>query len=170
MDPIDRFKPFLLTKAEAVQLRSEFSLLSGNFTLLRSEVKELTSGSYKDGGGIYFLLLKYKSKKYKIYIGKTKRLKKRLMDYANDFQAHSPNDYKLQLFVTYLAMVAPGASLELHFARKEAEHLTEAEKRAIDQFKPLLNQLRKPDPEAKKRLTDAFALYYQSAIEQTLKQ
>ena len=42
--------------------------------------------------------MRYRGAEYKIYIGKTKSFSYRILNYIGDFQAHSPNDYKLRIF------------------------------------------------------------------------
>ncbi|WP_143104395.1 hypothetical protein [Nitrosospira multiformis] len=86
----------------------------------------------------------------------------------SEFQAHSPNDYKLRVFATFLAELAPEAALDLYLSVTNVNSLKDAERDAIKRYDPLLNKLPPPSAEAKDRLKSAFGLYYRSAFERRL--
>jgi hypothetical protein len=113
-------------------------------------------------------VLRHETKEYKLYIGQTNSLANRLLNYVSEFQAHSPNDYKLRIFAAFLAELAPQAVLDLYFAVKDVGSLKKAEKDAIRKYDPLLNQLPPPNAEAKEKLKNAFEFYYRSAFERRL--
>ena len=149
-------------------MRSEFTPVLTNATLAKDEPLRRLLETHKNVSGIYFWVLRHEAKEYKLYIGKTKSLAKRLVDYVSKFQPHSPNDYKLRIFAAFLAELAPQAVLDLYFAVKDVGSLKKAEKDAIRKYDPLLNQLPPPNAEAKEKLKNAFEFYYRSAFERRL--
>ncbi len=107
---------------------------------------------------------------YKLYIGKTNSLADRLNFYLSDFQPHSPNDFKLRVFASYLNEIAHSATMDLHFKSVDVRSLTEAENDAVRRYDPILNKLPQPSLDARNRLREAFELYYRSALEQRLRE
>jgi hypothetical protein len=120
--------------------------------------------------GIYFWVMRHgeAADLYPIYIGKAKSLSYRVQNYVSKFQPHSPNDYKLLIFQEFLAEVAPAAALDLLFAPKSADQLTQAENEAIRVYTPLLNKRLPASPDARLGLQGAFKEFYRSAFESVL--
>lgn len=146
-------------------MRSEFKSLLPEATFTRNEPLTRLLETHRNVSGIYFWVLRDETKEYKLYIGQTNSLANRLLNYMSDFQAHSPNDYKLRIFAAFLAELAPEAALDLYFAETDVGKLMAAEKDAIRRYDPLLNKLPPPSAEAKKKLKTAFEFYYRSAFE-----
>jgi hypothetical protein len=164
------FDRFLLQGEQSITMRREFQpVLNGTDLEKNRQVLEVIS-TYKGVPGIYFWVLRYENAEYKVYIGKTNSLSYRVLNYVSEFQPHSPNDYKLRIFHTFLIELFPTATLDLYFAEKELNSLAQAETDAINRYNPLLNKLPKPTAEAKDELRKAFSLYYRSAFEQKIKQ
>ncbi len=53
-----------------------------------------------------------------------------LAELLGRLQVHSPNDYKLQVFLAFINELLPGASLTLYFAKVDGD-LTKAETKAL---------------------------------------
>src|SRR5882762_2161660 len=168
MNPLARFDRFRFAEGDANAMRSEFSLLLTKATFIKDEALTRLLETHKKASGIYFWVLRHETNKYKLYIGQTNSLSNRLLNYVSEFQAHSPNDYKLRIFAAFLAELAPQAVLDLYFAVKDVGSLKKAEKDAIRKYDPLLNQLPPPNAEAKEKLKNAFEFYYRSAFERRL--
>jgi len=168
MNPLARFDRFLFTKREGDAMRSEFTPVLTNATLAKDEPLRRLLETHKNVSGIYFWVLRHEAKEYKLYIGKTKSLAKRLVDYVSKFQPHSPNDYKLRIFTAFLAELASEAALDLYFAPTDVGRLGEAETNFIKKYDPLLNPRLRPSAGAKKRLESAFEFYYRSTFESRL--
>ncbi|SRR6266498_4905791 len=160
---------FQFSSAEAESLRAEYQLvLKGTDFTYSQQLKEVLS-KYKGAQGIYFWVMTHESLAYKIYVGKTKSLADRVLNYISEFQPHSPNDYKLRIFQTFIVTLMPSATLDLYFASQDPPNLTHAENQAISKFGPFLNQLAAPTAEAKNELKKAFTLYYQATFERKLR-
>ena len=68
------------------------------------------------GNVICFWTMRLGSSTYKIYVGKTNALRRRLFEYSSEFQVHSPNDYKLRIFQRFICSQAPSAAFDLYYA------------------------------------------------------
>lgn len=169
MNALSGFDPFLFAANEADAMRSEFRPLLSKATFTRDEPLVRLLETYKKVAGVYFWVLRHGTKEYKVYIGQTNSLANRLVNYVSEFQAHSPNDYKLRIFAEYLAELAPAAELDLYFAQTEVAKLKDAEKNAIQKYEPLLNKLPPPSAEAREKLKSAFDFYYRSSFQQRLR-
>ena len=132
---------FKIGASQAANFESDFSLVFKNFGLSREEVRQQPLMSeMKDIPGVYFLMLRIDDCLYKIYAGKARCLSRRLFDYANEFQPHSPNDYKLRFFRDFLIRHEPKAQFDLYFQKCTQETYTQNELLMIKKYDPLLNQ------------------------------
>jgi hypothetical protein len=165
MNPLARFDRFRFAEGDADAMRSEFIPLLTKATFIKDEPLTRLLETHKKASGIYFWVLRHETNEYKLYIGQTNSLSNRLLNYVSEFQAHSPNDYKLRIFAAFLAEFAPEAALDLYFAVTDIGRLRDAEKDAIRRYDPLLNRLPPPSAEAKEKLKSAFEFYYRSAFE-----
>lgn len=140
------------------------------------EGKDLWHGSppksvlkaYSGKSGIYFWVLSYKDNLHRIYVGKTNSLAHRIQNYSSAFQPHSPNDFKLQVFYTFTQELLPQSELFLYFSPCNVGALTQAEKEEINFFAPLLNRRMKASAEIRRKLQEAFVIYYQSCFQGAL--
>ena len=117
--------------------------------------------------GIYIWTVATESKEeieYVAYVGRTKSLRRRVQEYKRNFQAHSPNDYKLQVFQRVVRSRSENASFRLYFQPLPAEELTESENRAIAQLHPMLNQRPNVSAEVRKEFLAAFESYYSAGF------
>src|SRR5204863_2178276 len=89
---------FLIRDAKAERFARQFAPALTGVTLMRDDALEDVLVRYQNTAGIYFWVMAVESAKYAIYIGQANPLSRRLINYISDFQAHSPNDYKLQIF------------------------------------------------------------------------
>lgn len=169
-DLLRGFERFLLADPQAEAMRAKFAPVLTGTDLAKSELVNDVIATYKNVPGLYFWVMRHGGAQYKIYIGKTKSFSYRVLNYVNDFQAHSPNDYKLRIFHAFLSELLPEAALDLYFAPTDPESLTSAETAAVLEYVPLLNKLPPPSAAAKEELRKAFSLYYRSAFEQRLRQ
>ena len=129
---------FQFSCTEAESLRAEYQpVLKGTDFGHSQELKEVIS-NYKGVQGIYFWVMRQESLEYKIYVGKTKSLSDRVLNYISEFQPHSPNDYKLRIFQTFIVTLMPDATLDLYFARTDPFTLTQAENEAIRKYGPTI--------------------------------
>lgn len=165
MNPLTKFDRFLLSQFERIEMRSEFEPVLTNATFARDKSLSLLRDTHTGVSGIYFWILRNKDIEYKLYIGKTKSLANRLVNYVSEFQPHSPNDYKLRIFAQYLVELAPEAALDLYFEATDVGDLKDAEKKAIRRFRPILNQLPSPSSDAKEKLKNAFENFYRSTFD-----
>jgi hypothetical protein len=169
MSALARFDRFVFDEGGADAMRSEFKPVLPRATFTKDQPLLRLLDTHRNVSGIYFWVLRYDTKEYRLYIGQTNSLANRLLNYVSEFQAHSPNDYKLRIFAAFLAELAPNAELDLYFVETEVGKLREAEKDAIRRYDPLLNKLPPPSAEAKEKLRSAFEFYYRSAFELRLK-
>jgi hypothetical protein len=157
-------RQFQFSEDETNSFRRDFSPVLSSCNLSSyTDLKDFFL-EFKRVVGIYFWVMRYESSEYKIYIGKTKSLANRVLNYTSQFQPHSPNDLKLQLFQAFIVELLPGAELDLYFSKQSLAHLTEAETEANRKYRPLFFGLPAPSAEAKEQLKTAFQSYYRSAF------
>jgi len=159
---------YKLTKDDCQLLQSAFKLVEENvhLRLLGDPTSRQHFAAFKEG--LYFFVLNCDGEKFKIYLGRTNALSRRMREYTNTFQPHSPNDFKLQAFQSFVSESIPRATIDLYFQCQPASQLKEAEANAISLYKPLLNEPSQPTVEARRALQDAFSLYIRSTFEQRL--
>jgi len=156
------FKQFRLEGDQATKMHAEYELVRRDIDLTKCP-------RVPDGSGIYFWLMTLDSVEYKVYIGRTKSLSRRVKEYANEFQPHSPNDYKLRFFQEFMKDAAPGATLDLYSSKEMPKGLDNEETVAVNEYDPLINVLPKPTSQAKNALMHAYSIYYRSLFEQSLR-
>ena len=158
------FDRFLMRNEKAERFDREFTGLLTGATLMRDEALQQVLERYQRTARNLFWVMAIESAKYAIYIGRADFLSRRLINYIGDFQAHSPNDYKLQIFHAFMSELSPPGTLDLYFKPTDAAALTVTEKAAKRFYRPLLNDLPQPAEEVRQKLREAFAEYYRSAI------
>ncbi|WP_264312264.1 hypothetical protein [Pseudomonas putida] len=159
---------YLATELDLCSITSSFELVEENVHLQLQGARTTGTQYAMHGEGLYFFLMSLDGMKFKIYLGRTNALSRRMREYSNPFQPHSPNDFKLQAFQCYLSEFFPQARLDLFFQRLPSPLLPAAEDAAIKQYLPLLNERSQPTHEARKALQDAFSQYVRSTFEQRL--
>ena len=103
---------------------------------------------------------------YKIYVGKTKSLPRRLSDYTNEFQVHAPNDYKLRFFQSFILGREPNAAFDLYFSKGGAQGYTMDETEAVKEYGPLINERAETTAEDREIMKQAFAAHYSGIFAQ----
>lgn len=118
--------PYKFSNDELKILKIEYLSIIKNVNLsaINKNILEKITNDY----GVYFWLMNYKNEQYKIYIGKTNSLKRRLNDYKVNFQIHSPNDFKLRFFQEFTNKHLQNSSLDLHFMKCSKDNYTEKNK------------------------------------------
>jgi hypothetical protein len=172
------FSPFKLNDSQDESRRNDFAHHFFKIDLSPPEMGQPRPGQEQfrriaenyNKPGIYFWVMRYGDADdlFSIYVGKTKSLANRVKNYLSEFQPHSPNDFKLRIFQSYLSKAVPFASLDLLFAPCPENELTLAEKEFIRKYKPLLNIQRGATDEARLGLQLAFEQFYHSAFENLL--
>lgn len=104
---------FRFTPSEAEELRSEFRLIASDVKLHAVEAN--VRSTVPRASGCYFWTLRLAEEEYKVYVGRTRSMRKRFADYANEIQIHAPNDYKLRFFQELVFETDPAASFDLYF-------------------------------------------------------
>lgn len=168
-DLITGFDRFQFDESQYTAMCAEFSPLIIGTDLSRCERIEQIISGHKKVAAIYFWTMRLNDKEFKIYIGKTNSISLRAQNYTGEFQPHSPNDFKLRIFRSFISEVAPTATLNFYVSKITAHDLTNAEKLAIAKYNPFLNKRQHPSPEAKALLRDAFSLFYRSSFEGVLR-
>lgn len=160
---IGKFKIGELQKAE---FSADFSLIAKNFGLSRAEIRQQPFFmDMRDIPGVYFLILRIEDCLYKIYAGKARCLSRRLNDYANEFQPHSPNDYKLRFFRDFMLRHEPKSEFDLYFQKSTQENYTQNELLMIKKYDPLVNQR---DGGDRIIIQKAFEVYFSQSFQRKL--
>jgi hypothetical protein len=144
-------------------------LVCRNADLLSAESSDLAKAELEEWNnhGIYVWTVTTELEdeiEYVAYVGKTKSLRRRVQEYKRNFQAHSPNDYKLQVFQRVVRSKNVNASFRLYFQPGPVEKLTECENRSIAQLHPMLNQRPNIPAEARREFLAAFESYYSAGF------
>jgi hypothetical protein len=162
---LSRYK---ITAAEAELIGSQFILVEADMHLQLKGIAVDSTRYAGHGKGLYFFVLRIDNERFKIYLGRTNTLSRRMREYTSGFQPHSPNDFKLQAFQWYLAKALPDAKLDLFFQPMPGGDLKTAEAAGISHYRPLLNETSKASNEARLALQEAFSVYVHSTFEQRL--
>jgi hypothetical protein len=161
---------FQLSQSENELLQQQFECFLPDANLVtrsKSDIeRSLTSAA--DIPGVYFWLMRDGSNYYKIYVGKTKSLKRRVSDYLKGFQPHSPNDYKIRIFQEVVLNHIPTAGFILYFARASVETYTQLETEMVQRYAPLLNRRARLCGDAREVFQKAFEVYYRQGFEELL--
>lgn len=158
------FKKYRFTIEELVQLEENYVLLLENVDLNNLTISEHINVLSQYEVGVYFWVMTIDMTKYKIYIGKTNSIERRVKDYCGGFQIHSPNDYKMRFFQSFIASNVAKFSLSLHFSAQEKHNYTAAETESINFFKPMINQRLITKSSHKKQLKEAYEVYYHNVF------
>ena len=136
-------QPFILSEAQRIGIGAEFALVLSDARLAgrrKDDIRQAIPNTYVGVPGIYFWIMGIGPHLYRIYVGKTKSLERRVADYMKDFQAHSPNDYKIRIFQQAIFEKEPSAGFRLYFKPATLDTYTRLETQAIQRYDPLLNR------------------------------
>ena len=153
---------FLFSQDQAAQLRAEFEQIATDIRLHSADAS--VRSSMPQTSGCYFWTLRDTGREYRIYVGRTKSMKKRFADYASDIQIHAPNDQKLRFFQEFIHELDETAAFDLYFMRVPEMESKARERLLVDHFKPLINSLRRPTPEDRESIRNGFRAYYRDAF------
>ena len=166
---LDSFSQFKMLDEHLTFLRKAgFMPLVTHFDLADSSSIDRIATHHLTLAGIYFWSMRDGDSVFRVYVGRTKHLCSRIKNYTDQFQPHSPNDYKLRIFQSFISGLAPHVEFDLLFSEKPLEQLTQAENRAIKALDPILNKRQHPSEAARRSLREAFAAYYRSEYEAML--
>lgn len=129
---------------------------------------DLMLRAFRDVAGIYFWVMRIGKSAYKIYVGKTKSLPRRLSDYTREFQVHAPNDYKLRFFQNFIRNCAPAAAFDLYFMKASFQGYTLDEAEAERLYQPLINERAVISDEDRTTIKQAFKKYYETVFAQKI--
>jgi hypothetical protein len=129
-------------------------------TLGRKEIAE----RLPDEAGCYFWILVCKKNKYRIYLGRTNSIRKRVTDYSIEFQMHSPNDFKIRFFQEFVQKELPEAELDLYFAPTPLEECRVRETNLVRLYRPVINERAAATKEEKALIKSAFSDFYGSVF------
>ena len=159
-------KKYKICQSELIGFHAEFLLVLQNFGLSKSELRQHpVLMDVKDEPGVYFLLMRLNDRLYKIYAGKTRCLRRRLDDYTNEFQVHSPNDYKLRFFRSFILKHEPKTEFDLYFQKCTKDTYTQKETAMIEKYDPLINQR---GDGGRMVIQDAFEVYFSQSFKRKL--
>jgi excinuclease UvrABC nuclease subunit len=161
---------FCFSPEEQIGLESSFRLLLDDVNMINGS-KESMRQSILDAGvtsGVYFWVMGIRELQYRIYIGKTKSVMRRVADYMKEFQAHSPNDYKIRIFQQTILQCEPSARFSLYFTQSPLSDYTSLENELIRKYDPLLNRRAKVSQAAQDMFRNAFEAFYRAGFETTL--
>ncbi|WP_430389340.1 GIY-YIG nuclease family protein [Dyella sp. 20L07] len=164
MNPAPPLESLTFSREQLSRLDSHYRRVLCHSDLWQSGTLRLAADSFRKLSGIYFWVMAYGGNMHRIYVGKTNSLGTRVKNYAGDFQPHSPNDFKIQVFQAFARECFGGSELDLYFAPCDLGKLTERENEEIAYFDPLLNRRMKPSLDARNTLKNAFVDYYQSCF------
>jgi hypothetical protein len=152
------------SKGEYEYFKNEFFELLPNVDLNELEIESFRQQIESYDVGVYFWVLTIKNKHYKIYIGKTNSIKRRIKEYTIGFQIHSPNDFKMRFFQNFIEKHFSKYTLSLFFVSESLERYSQKETESIRYFKPMINEHSNSSAIQKKAMQKAFANYYESVF------
>lgn len=161
---------FRLSREGQKELETKFQLVldDANFiTRRKEEIRHALPGTC-NSSGVYFWVMNVGEFRYRLYIGKTNSLVRRVADYLKEFQAHSPNDYKIRIFQEAILEFEPMAKFNLYFMQVPLDAYTTLETKLIRQYDPLLNRRAKVGKAARESFRNAFAAFYRAGFETLL--
>jgi hypothetical protein len=126
-------KRYQVTAAD--DLFSRFSRVGEDINLDAFDRKQ--RGAYPSGPGIYYWVMRCGNDRFKIYVGRTTSLRRRVCEYANEFQPGVPNDYKMRHFQRWMRERFSDAQLDLYFC--ETPNRIAEEKEVVRKTRPFIN-------------------------------
>lgn len=87
-----------ITVSEAGLIGAQFIIVEADVHLQLKGIATVSDRYASHGEGLYFFVLKLNDECFKIHLGRTNALSRRMREYTSGFQAPLPNDFKLQAF------------------------------------------------------------------------
>ena len=156
--PIGIMKKFIF--AEHKQWLRLCESLSLDSPTCAQQVKRLTSEP-----GLYAWTVNTDTYEVVLYIGQASSLQRRIYNYSQPFQPHSPNDRKLYFAQRALTRRFPEAQFSLYWQACSLELLNEREKKEIHSLSPVLNVKSVYSKEHTAKLEQAYSDLYEEVLE-----
>lgn len=162
---LDRYR---LEGEHNAMFRAQFNLVRMDLVLATLAVAgpDPALGALAGVRGVYFLTMRLGPSVYKIYVGKTTSLPRRLADYGKAFQVHAPNDFKLRALQDFMWQHFPSAAFDLYFARESELGYTLDETAAVRLYRPLVNERAKKNVDAMLSMQQACESHYAAVFAQ----
>ena len=157
---------YQLNSEEKSTFHYEFKLIMSNVILENIKLNSPALKMLSNVPGVYFWMMRIGINSYKIYAGKTNSLPRRLRDYKNEFQEHSPNDYKLRFFQNFIIEHHSDAEFDLYFLTADGH--TQKENEVVRKYCPLINEKARVSEADRTVMKDAFEEYYKSIFKSKL--
>lgn len=138
------------------RLRADFSLEAPN------AAKE--AQSLPGDPGLYLWTMCTGKQELVLYVGRASSLSRRIYNYTQPFQPHSPNDRKLYFAQTSLKQQFPDAMFSLYWKPIPLDALNKSEKTAIAEFRPLLNMRSAYSTDHAANLESAYQKLYKEVL------
>jgi hypothetical protein len=155
----ERMRRYRFTPEDEVTLAS-FRPVLQNVDLDTVNHKTTELASYSRKSGVYCWVMRWREARYKVYVGRTNSLPRRLKEYTNKFQPGVPNDYKLRHFQKWMREEFEGAELDLYFVETGDHNALETA--IVWKIKPFINERMHGDKDA---LVAASWLFYRDSFE-----
>ena len=146
---------------------SEFALLMSGVMLEELDRREIVK-LLPEEPGCYFWILNIDDARYRIYLGRTSSVRRRVTDYSIEFQIHSPNDFKMRFFQSFVRAEFRTAKLDLYFTEIPLEKCKARETEMVKLYKPLINERASATDQEKALIKSAFGDYYSSVFSRKL--
>jgi hypothetical protein len=160
--PTERMEQYRFTPEDEAMLVS-FRPVLQNVDLDTVNRKAAELASYATKFGVYCWVMRWREARYKIYVGRTKSLPRRLKEYGNPFQPGVPNDYKLRHFQKWMRAEFEGAQLDLYFVESGDHNALETT--IVRKLNPFINERMHGDKDA---FIAASWLFYRDSFERRL--
>ena len=161
---------YRLEDEHSATFRTQFDLVRKDLVLATLAAAEPDPALSALAGvrGIYFLTMRLGPSIYKIYVGKTTSLPRRLAEYGKAFQVHASNDFKLRALQDFMWQHFPTATFDLYFARESGLGYTSDETAGVRQYRPLVNERAKKSVDARLVLQQACESHYAAIFAQKI--
>jgi hypothetical protein len=170
-NPFPGLEPYVFSETQRRGLEAVFGLALSDARLVGRSKDDILDipGAFCRVPGVYFWVMGIGSCLYRIYVGKTKSLERRVADYMKDFQPHSPNDYKIRVFQQAAIEAEPSAHFMLYFARSSPSNYSKLETQSVRAYCPLLNHRASVAQAARDAFERAFVAFYHAGFDEALK-
>lgn len=165
---MQNLRKYMISDEDGRELQESFVELLSDVDLHCIDLEKHQESLKDYDYGIYFWVLTLNNVRYKVYIGKTNSIVRRVKEYTIDFQIHSPNDFKMRFFQDFIAKSVSSFDLSLYFSPKTKETYTQSETQAIRYFKPMINERSNTSSDQKASIKKAFSQYYESVFSSKL--
>jgi hypothetical protein len=156
---------YRLTKEDEFLLQSlGFKIIAEDVEFDALDLKRPEIAALKDKKSVYFWRMRHGGEVFKIYVGKTNSLPRRLREYSNKFQPGVPNDFKLRHFQSWSRQQFPGSALDLLAVQRDDHQAIETE--VWRKTKPLINERAGVCSQA---LKGSHFAYYKNIFESKIK-